>query len=86
VVGSINLGNMFRTYRRQPRSRRLAHVRSLVRGILASHKGLPDEFEMARPDLRPKPWSRASLEQARLHAQLGEPYVTVRPNHPRRTW
>jgi hypothetical protein len=73
MAGTINLGNLFRTYRQQPRSGRAACLRSLARGILAPHKGLPEEFDLARADLRPKVWSRSGLEQARLRAGLGEP-------------
>jgi hypothetical protein len=54
AAGVVNLGNMYGNYRRLPRSGRPAYVRSLARGLLAAQKGLPEEFDLARADLRPK--------------------------------
>jgi hypothetical protein len=34
---------------------------------------MPDEFEAARPDLRPRLWARATLEHHRLLKLLGDP-------------
>ena len=62
---TINLANMYQTFLREPRSRRAECVRSLARGILASTKGLPKDFDLVRADLRPRLWPRASFEQVR---------------------
>jgi hypothetical protein len=63
---TVNLANIYQTFLREPRSRRAECVRSLVRGILASTKGLPKDFHLVRADLRPRLWPRASFEQVRL--------------------
>ena len=68
----INLHNMYRTYLEQPRARRADCLRALARGMLSARKELPDEFDAASHDLRPKIWARAGLEHARLHARLGK--------------
>jgi len=67
---TVNLANLYLTYLKQPRSQRAEYLRSLVRGILTSSKGLPKEFELARADLRPRLWLRASFEQMRLRGFL----------------
>jgi hypothetical protein len=63
---TVNLANMYQTFLGEPRSRRAECVRSLARGILASTKGLPKDFDLVRADLRPRLWPRASFEQVRL--------------------
>jgi hypothetical protein len=63
---TINLANMYQTFLREPRSRRAECVRSLARGILASTKGLPKDFDLVRADSRPRLWPRATFEQVRL--------------------
>jgi hypothetical protein len=73
VAGVMNLGNMYSNYRRLPRSRRPEFLRVCVRRAMARHRELPDEFEAARPDLRPRLWARAGLEQERLRGRLGDP-------------
>ncbi|MGO9919413.1 MAG: hypothetical protein ACLQIB_32530 [Isosphaeraceae bacterium] len=65
-----NLDNMYQTYLKQPRSRRAEYVRSVARGLVTSRKGLPEEFDLARADLRPRLWLRAAFEQMRLNAAI----------------
>ncbi len=72
VVGAMNLHNMYRTYCEKPRGERAAYLRLCVRGALAHRRELPEDFDSARPDLRPKLWSRAALEKQRLRGRLGE--------------
>src|SRR6516165_3494689 len=67
---TVNLANIYQTYLREPRSRRAECVRSVVRGILASTKGLPKDFDLVRADLRPRLWPRANFEQVRLKTIL----------------
>jgi hypothetical protein len=69
----VNLDNMYQTYVQQPRAERATYLRSLVRGVLTHQKELPDEFDAARHDLRPKLWARAGLEQERLRSLAGKP-------------
>src|SRR5436309_1932929 len=65
-AGAINLDNMYRTYREKPRAERPDYLRTCVRAALTHRRELPEDFDAARPDLRPKLWVRASLEQTRL--------------------
>ncbi len=72
VVGVMNLGNIFGNYRQLPRARRPEFLRTCVRMAMARHRELPDEFEAASHDLRPRIWPRASLEHERLRGLLGD--------------
>ncbi len=65
-----NLDNMYQRYLKQPRSRRAEYVRSVARGLVTSTKGLPEEFDLARADLRPRLWLRAAFEQMLLNAAI----------------
>jgi len=73
AVGTINLANMYGNYRRLPRARRSDYRRACVRTALVQHKKLPNEFEAASPDLRPRLWARADLEHHQLLKLLGDP-------------
>ncbi len=83
LAGTFNLNNLYRAYREQSRAHRAEHLRSLVQGLLTPEKGLPDEFDVARPDLRPRLWSRASFEQMRLRnlldSERGMPDIPLEP-------
>ena len=71
MVGVINLGGMYANYLAKSGAERPDFLRLCVRGA-TSHKTLPDYFDDARLDLRPKLWARAIVEQARLRRTLGE--------------
>jgi hypothetical protein len=71
VVGVMNLANIYGNYRRLPRARRPDFLRTCVRMAMARHRELPDDFEAASPDLRPRIWPRAALEKERLRGRLG---------------
>src|SRR5207237_173999 len=81
-VPPITLDNMFRTYREKPRAERPQYLRHCVRAATSHLRTLPGDFEAARPDLRPKLWMRAMLEQQRLRARLGEPAAPDLPSEP----
>ncbi len=66
VVGVINPHNLFATYLGTPRRERAEYIRHCVRMAMTRHKKLPEDFESASPDLRPRIWARATLEQERL--------------------
>lgn len=66
VVGVVNLGNIYASYCRLPRERRPDFVRTCVRMAMTRHRELPDDFEAASHDLRPRIWPRAAIEQERL--------------------
>jgi hypothetical protein len=66
----VNVANMYQIYLRDPRSQRAERVRTLVREILTSGKGLPEEFDLVRADLRPRLWLRSAFEQIRLNGLI----------------
>jgi hypothetical protein len=78
-VGTIHLDNMFRTYLGTPRAGRAKYLKFCARAALAHLRGLPGDFEAARPDLRPKLWMRATFAQQRLRARLGAPVPRTWP-------
>jgi hypothetical protein len=84
VVSVLNLANMYGNYRKVPRARRAEYLRNCVRGAMASHRELPDDFEAARHDVRPRIWSRAGLEQERLRGLLSDkgPVLAELPGEP----
>jgi uncharacterized protein YtpQ (UPF0354 family) len=63
---TLNLHNVYQVYLQQPRSKRSEYVHSTARSFLTPQKGLPTDFDIARADLRPRLWLRASFEQMRL--------------------
>ena len=68
--GVINLGNMFAIYSARPHAERADYLRNCVRSALTQFRELPDDFDSARPDLRPRIWSRLGLERARQEKRL----------------
>jgi hypothetical protein len=68
-----SLANMFRSYSEASPKDRPEHLRRFVRVALNVSRELPAEFEDARPDLRPKIWTRDGIEAIRLRALLGGP-------------
>ncbi len=72
VVGVVNLGNIYGNYCRLPRAQRPEFLRTCVRMAMARHRELPDEFEAASHDLRPRIWPRTAIEQERLRGLMGE--------------
>lgn len=68
--GFTHLGNLYAEYCLVPRSNRSKCLQEQVRGSLAHLKEIPDEFEDAKHDLRPKIWTRAMLESIRLRQRL----------------
>jgi hypothetical protein len=73
-AASIHLGNFYRESLALPRSKRKAHLARCIRGITASHE-MPENFESARSQLRPKIWARAMFEKSRLQVLIdgGDP-------------
>lgn len=72
-VGVMNLANIYASYRRLPRARRAEFIGVCVRSLAMAHRReLPDDFEAASHDLRPRIWPRAAVEQERLRDQLGD--------------
>lgn len=73
-AASIHLGNFYQEHLTLPRGQRQAHLARCIRAMHAPDT-LPEDFETARGNLRPKIWARASLEKSRLQVQLdgGDP-------------
>ena len=65
-AGFINLGNMFATYLANPAEERADYLRNCVRSALLQFREIPGDFDAARPDLRPRVWSRRGWEKTRL--------------------
>src|SRR5947208_2861434 len=59
LAGAIHLDNLYRTYLEKPRAERPAYLKTCVRAALTDRRELPEDFDAARPDLRPKLWTRA---------------------------
>lgn len=72
AVGVINLANMYGNYRRLPRARRGEYIRTCARMAMTHRRELPDDFESASHDLRPRIWTRAAIEQERLRNRMGD--------------
>ena len=71
MVGQINLSNMFRVYCEVPRKERPEHLKRFARVALGTSRSLPDDYELAKPDLRPRLWSRSGQEFQRLRGLAG---------------
>lgn len=69
-AGIANLRNFYDEHCRIPRSERQRHLRHIVRGLLTYLKQVPDEFEDARPDLRPIVRARSYFEFLRLQSEI----------------
>lgn len=66
----LNLQNFYAEHCGLPRKYRRQHLRQVVRGVLQSQLELPDEFEHAKPDLRPKLWMRAAFTKLNLRQKI----------------
>lgn len=71
AIGQINLVNMFRTYCAAPKKDRPDHVKRFARVALTANKEMPAEYELARPDLRARLWTRSGQELQRLRGLAG---------------
>lgn len=71
--GVIHLDNLYRTYCETPPRLRGDYLGVCVRSALVQHRELPEEFDAAAADVRPRLWSRVSFEQIRLKGRTGEP-------------
>lgn len=81
-IGSMNLRNLYEEFIRAPRSERPAWWSRTLRGLLTK-AAVPEDFEDARPDLRPIVRTRSYVESLRLQAEIEGappspiPYVPV---------
>ena len=68
--GQTNLGNLFHEYCQLPRRQRKTYLRGIVRGFVTAKDDLPETFDEARPNLRPKVWTRATFAALELKERL----------------
>jgi hypothetical protein len=61
-TGSTNLANFYPSYLATPRLKRAEQFARYVRLAMNTVPTLPSDFAEARPNLRPKLWSRLGLE------------------------
>ncbi len=74
-VGSVHLGNMYQSYVALDRPHRAEHLKHCVRVVMRLYHNpeLPADFAEARPNLRPKLWSRSLMEHLRLKGLYSDP-------------
>lgn len=68
--GYTNLGNFYADFCSVPKADRQKCLQGQVRGSLSHLKEIPDEFDDAKCDLRPKIWTRSTMESLRLRQRL----------------
>jgi hypothetical protein len=69
-AGIAYLSNLYKEYCQLPKDERPKWWSAAIRGALAYRKGIPDDYDDAKPDLRPAVRSRSHLEATRLDAIL----------------
>lgn len=67
-AGIAYLSNLYKEFLQLPKEEREKWWKAAIRGALAYRKGIPDDYEDAKPDLRPAVRSRSHLEATRLDA------------------
>ena len=64
--GILNLGNLFSEFQRLEPEHQDRRISEIARAALSHLKPVPDEFQDASYDLRPRIWSRSTLEHMRI--------------------
>lgn len=73
-----NLATIYAEHCALPRSERKAHLARLAQAFVSVRDDLPEDFEDARPHLRPKIWTRAQFANMDLRQQLdGSPALEL---------
>lgn len=70
--GVLNLGNLFAEYQQVEPDDQQQCMSELVRAALSHMKEMPEEYDAASYDIRPRLWARATFEQIRLRARLND--------------
>lgn len=78
----INLTNLYQEHCQVPPGDRPAHLARVIQGFLAGKDELPDSFDDARPNLRPKIWLRASMVNIDLRLRLAGKDAFESPYYP----
>lgn len=68
--GIINLQNFFLEYSNAPKTDREDRLRVMVRAVLSHKKELPEEYDDASYDLRPKIWTRVTFDKLALQQKV----------------
>jgi hypothetical protein len=69
-AASIYMANFYQEYLSLPRSKRGQYISARARLFATENNDLPDDFESARSNLRPKVWVRVLFENTRLQTQI----------------
>lgn len=70
--GVLNLGNLFAEFTAANKSDRSRCMKTMVRAALSHMKPMPDEFDEAAYDLRPRLWTRSTFEHLRYQNILND--------------
>ena len=74
----INLKNMYAEHCSTEPAMRNDHLKRVLLALIQAKYQLPEDFEDARPDLRPKIWTRATFAQMKLASQIqGKPSMEL---------
>lgn len=72
VVGVVNPANVFHNYAEAAKADRPAILEQFAQMVLRTGRKLPETYDLAKADLRPRIWARSALELERLRGVLGE--------------
>ncbi len=68
--GEINLGNVYQEHCKLPTSERSAHLKQIAQAFFSAGHELPEVFDEAKKNLRPKIWPRAAYANLDLRQRL----------------
>ena len=68
--GLLNLGNLYAEFQQVEPAEQQQCMSELVRAALSHLKEMPEEYDAASHDIRPRLWARATFEQIRLRSRL----------------
>ncbi|MEX1026486.1 MAG: DUF1444 family protein [Candidatus Paceibacterota bacterium] len=78
----VNLANLYHEHCSLPADKRADHLVRIASILAVSDKGLPEDFEEARPHLRPKIWNRATFAMMELEQRLKGGEILDVPLYP----
>ncbi len=78
----INLTSLFQEHCQLPPKDRQAQLKRIVQAFLTARDELPESFDEARPNLRPKVWLRWSIVNIELQQRLAGKTSFESPHYP----
>lgn len=81
-TGEINLKNMYAEHCSTEPAMCNDHLKQVLLALIQANYQLPEEFEDARSDLRPRIWTRATFAQMKLASQIQGNQSLERPLVP----